>query len=67
MENISNRDTVRAARIKRTAEIVGVSTRYVRMVLDCERENEDVLAVFMELSEQENLMIESVKKLVPFN
>ena len=67
MEKTQRRDTIRAARVKRTAEIVGVSERYVNMVLEGERENEEVMIAFMELKEGENLLVESVKKLVPFN
>lgn len=67
MEKKSTRDTVRAARIKRTAEIVGVSERYVQLVLNAERQNEEVLLVFMELDEGENKLVQEVKKLVPLN
>ena len=67
MEKVNSRDAIRAARVKRTAEICGVSERLVNYVLDCERENEEVIAVFMELSERENLMVKAVKELIPFN
>lgn len=67
MEKKSTRDTVRAANVKRTAEILGVSERYVRLVLSAERQNEEVLLVFMEMQEGENKLIQEVKKLVPLN
>lgn len=67
MEKKAIRDTVRAARIKRTAEIVGVSERYVQLVLNGDRQNDDVLLVYMEMAEGENKLIQEVKKLVPLN
>jgi hypothetical protein len=43
MEKNGNRDTVRAARIIRTAEIVGVSVRYVQLVLNVNTRQTDPL------------------------
>ena len=67
MEKKGTRDTVRAARIKRTAEIVGVSERQVQRVLSADRENDKVLTVFFTLEEGENKLVQEVKKLVPLN
>ena len=63
----NKRDVERAATIKKTAELVGVSKRYVRMVMDGDRESETVTTVFMELTEGKNALLEEVKKLIPFN
>lgn len=67
MEKKGQRDTQRAAIIKKTAEIVGVSERYVRLVLNGDRENQDVVLVFMELSEGSTKLVQQVRKLVPLN
>lgn len=61
------RDTIRAARVLKTATTMGVSQRYVQMVLNGERENSEVMEVFMEISEGEDALLAEVKKLVPFN
>ena len=46
---------------------MGVSPRYVRMVLADTRKNDNVLYCFMELEERENLLRKEVKSLIPFN
>ena len=61
------RDIIRAARITKTADLVGVSKRAVQLVLNGDRNNETVMTVFMELQEGENKLLQEVKKLVPFN
>ena len=61
------RDVRRAANIKDTAEVLGVSTSLVQKSLNASRNNEAVIEVFMEISERKNLLIEEVKKLIPFN
>ena len=68
----NERDIERAAIIKKTARINGVSDRYVRMVMENERENENVVFVFMTLKEgiqklEDNLLLKAVKELVPLN
>jgi hypothetical protein len=67
MEKKANRDTIRAARIKKTADIVGVSERQVQRVLNGDQQNEDVVMVFMELSEGETKLVQQVRKLVALN
>lgn len=67
MSKTSTRDVVRAARIKRTAEIVRVSVRYVQLVLNGDRADEEVLSVFMTLDEGENKLVQAVKEMIPFN
>ncbi len=61
------RDTHRAARIKKTAALTGYSERYVRMVLDGDRQSEGVMAVFMAIKDGEDQLLTEVKKLIPFN
>ena len=67
MDKKGNRDAIRAARVKRTAEITGVSERHVNRVMIGDQENDKVVLVFMELKEGENKLVEAAKKLVPFN
>jgi hypothetical protein len=71
MEKTNNRDAIRAARVKRTADIVGVSTDLVYKVLAADRENELVENVFFAIVdadiETDNKLLTAVKNLVPFN
>ena len=71
MLKMAERDTIRAARVQRTADITGVTPRAVRYILNGERENDDVLMVYMEIKEMEekldNDLKNEVNKLVPFN
>ena len=64
------RNTKRASRIIRTAEIVGVTPRAVQLILNGERNNDLVLETFMTLCEEEkqldNKLTEAVKQLVKF-
>lgn len=60
------RDTINAAFAKMTAEAVGVSPRYVKMVLSAERKNQQVLETYMRIMEGHNILLEAVKKAVPF-
>ena len=67
MKSNIKRDTRRAATILDTAEVMGVSPNHVQKILRMDRENDQVVNVFMELTERKNLLIEEVKKLIPFN
>jgi prolyl-tRNA editing enzyme YbaK/EbsC (Cys-tRNA(Pro) deacylase) len=67
MKNQTKRDVRRAANVKDTAEVMGVSTSLVTKTLAMERNNEKVVEVFMFLHEGKNLLLEEAKKLVPFN
>ena len=64
--NTRKRDAKKAATVKDTAELVGVSERQVRRVLDGEHENEKVISVFMTLTEGNNRLLEEVRQLIPF-
>lgn len=68
-EKTKHRDAENAAIVKRVADIHGVSTRYVNMVRNGERNNESVLNSYMELKETLNentAMLKAVNELVPF-
>lgn len=68
MRNTKKRDAENAIRVKRTAEVVGVSIRTVERVIKGEQINEKVLEVYMFLQEgEQNLLLEAVEKAVPFN
>lgn len=67
MRKKTKRDARRVATIKETAEIAKVSTRSVERVLNAEQKNDQVLSIFMTISEEHNKLLRSVKQLVPFN
>jgi hypothetical protein len=66
MKNNGTRDIKKAATVQETAELTGLSTRSIRRVLEQKQENAKAMAVFMELTEGKNLLIERVKEMVPF-
>ena len=47
------------------AAINGVSVRYVRYVINGERQNEKIMETYMEILEQDNKLLEAVRKAVP--
>jgi hypothetical protein len=47
------------------AQVHGVSPRYVRMVINGDRTNEEILATYMEIVEQDNLLIQNLAKAIP--
>ena len=70
MSKMIRRDPVEVARVKKTAELTGFSTRYIRYVLDCERNSDRVMEVYMtlELEEEEvfkRLMHQQINERVP--
>jgi len=67
----TKRDPETAIRVKRTAEMLGVSpTTVYRVIIGDDRISketaEKVMMVYMELKDGENQLIEAVKQLVPF-
>lgn len=70
MKKQYKRDTEQAAIAIKTARITGVSDRYVRMVINEDRENETVVNVYMALQEAEqeieNKLLKTVKEMHPF-
>jgi prolyl-tRNA editing enzyme YbaK/EbsC (Cys-tRNA(Pro) deacylase) len=76
MKNTIKRDSETATRVKRTAEICGVSPRQVYRVIMANQVNEEVMKVFMHLDELEKAAVDIAKKTslikeaentVPFN
>jgi predicted transcriptional regulator len=71
IEKPRGRSSEVAIRVKRTADIVGVSRRTVYRVIRGEETDketvEKIMVVYMQLSEGETLLIKAVKKAVPFN
>lgn len=70
------RDSETAARVKRTAKLVGVSKRMVYMVIQGDRKNEEVMTVYMRLKEMDayaddltakTSLIKHIEAAVPFN
>jgi len=49
------------------ADIHGVTADYVRKVRNGERENEEILATYMDILEGKTALIEAVKKTVPIH
>lgn len=67
MNKPSIRDSEVATRVKRTAELAGVSERYVYLVINGFRRSQKILGIYMQLQEGENLLLQAVKELIPFN
>jgi hypothetical protein len=49
------------------ADIHGVTADHVRKVIRGDRENDHILATYMHIIENDNLLLQATKKLVPFN
>lgn len=69
--NPNKRDPETAIRVKRTAELVGVSTRTVYRVIIGDPKistetSEKVMLVYMELADGESKLIQEVRQLIPF-
>lgn len=66
----NKRDAIKAARVKRVAEIVGCSTDTVYAVLAADRENAIVEDVYFQIAEADvafdNLLKQEVRRLVTF-
>ncbi len=66
LTKVKARDAEKAARVKKTAKLTGVTTKQVYRVINGDQKNEAVLLTYMEFSEGENLLLEAVKRAVPF-
>lgn len=66
-KNHRGKDAIKTALVKKTARITGVSARHVYRILSADRENEQVLDVYMRLLEFDNVLVDYVEKLVPLN
>jgi hypothetical protein len=51
----------------RVAEIHGVTADHVRKVIRGDRDNESILATYMHMIESDNLLLQTVKNMLPFN
>ena len=51
----------------RVAEIHGVTADHVRKVMRGDRDNESILATYMHMIESDNLLLQTVKNMLPFN
>lgn len=58
-------DPMKPFLVQKVADMHGVSKAYVYMILNCERENEEIFSSYMELLEGTNNLLEAVKKAVP--
>lgn len=67
MEKTIARDSERATRVKKVADLIGVSPRQVYRVLAGDQTNEQVLSAYMALAEGENKILEEVRDLIPFS
>lgn len=65
MEKTTNKSIKRRDVASLVAGIHKVSARYVRYVINGDRENEAVLGTYMEIVEQDNLLLEAARKAVP--
>lgn len=66
-EKTKKKNTISAARVLKVAEIVGVSTRHVRRVINGTYKNEEIIRAYMFIAEGENQLVEEAKLLIPFN
>lgn len=64
---MNKRDNRKAFIVSEVADKHGVSARYVYMVLSGERENEQILSDYLAIYQSTNLLLEAVKKAIPFN
>jgi hypothetical protein len=67
MEKKRKRNAINAARVQKTAELTGLGERYIRMVIVGDRENKDVMQIYMFLAEGENELLKEARELVSFN
>jgi hypothetical protein len=61
------RNAFTASLVKKTSELTGVNVRSVYRIINGDQTNEMVLKVYMQLVEGENLLMQEVKKLIPFS
>lgn len=66
-KNKGKRDVRRAAFIKDTAALTGVSTRSVQKVLNADQNNETIEMVFQEIKTRYKVLLDEVSRIVPFN
>ena len=65
--NTRNKDNKKALIVKKLAEKHGVKPNMVYKVLAGDRNNDEILGDYLEMSEElDNLLLQAVKKAVPF-
>lgn len=67
MKETRKRNAEMAFRVKRTAELTGLSPESIYRILRGDRNNDEVWLTYMELRERDNKLMEEVKKLVPLH
>lgn len=71
MRRTSKKSSETAIRVKRTADLAGVSVRTVYRVIngeEAEKATADrIMKIYMQLSEGESLLIKAVKEAIKFN
>lgn len=65
MQKTGNTTVKRRDVARLVAEVHGVSPRYVRMVMNAERENEAIIETYMQIVEQDNALLQAVREAVP--
>lgn len=70
MAENTNKQALKQKKNDETATVIaglyGVSAAYVRMVMAGDRENEEILAACIEYKNGKNILVETVKSLIPF-
>lgn len=64
MEKPNESAIIRKDVVSLVAQVHGVSPRYVRYIINGERENEEIMATYMEIVEQDNLLVQNVKNAI---
>ena len=59
---MAKRDIVRAAKVIKLAESLGVSKNYIQKVLRCDRTSDRVMIAYLELEEQEEEVFKRIKQ-----
>ena len=66
MVNKVKRNASTATKVQKVAQMAGKSRRYVYMVINGERNNDEIFRAYMMLTEGENKLLKAVKELVHF-
>ena len=67
MEKTTDKNVKRRDVVTLVASIHRVSARYVRYVINNDRENAAIMSTYMEIVEQDNLLLDTVRKAVPLD
>jgi hypothetical protein len=61
----TNHGKKRSETARLVAQLHGVTPRYVRMVINGERENEEITQTYIDYEQKRNKLIQHLQKLVP--